>query len=93
MLYSTESAWKKNLLKEKIFRMLQVPLNRRLEGKPSLCHNPGDNCQSPYKTMSCFLVSSVQEDPVLNHYSFQALQAFFQLTTLKQMNTPHTSNT
>ena len=43
--------------------------------------------------MSCFLGSSVQEDPVPNHYCFQALQAFFQLTALTQMNTPHTSNT
>lgn len=41
--------------------------------------------------MSCFPVSSVQKDLVPSHYSFQALQAFFQLTALTQMNTPHTS--
>lgn len=42
--------------------------------------------------MSCFLDSAVQEDPVANHYSFQALQVYSQPTTLTQVNTPPTSN-
>lgn len=41
--------------------------------------------------MSCFPVSAVQEDPVGNHYSFQALRVYSQPTTLTQVNSPRTS--